>query len=97
MADDDSKVFASIMGSVATAFQDSDLVRLHTELFLQTTTGDCLAAYNAANARIDITDLLPRVQVPTLVIPRVTIPIWIVRVVPGGGGGNPGCAICHLH
>jgi DNA-binding NarL/FixJ family response regulator len=74
MADDDSKVFASIMGSVATAFQDSDLVRLHTELFLQSTTAAGLAAYNAANARIDITELLPRVKVPTLVIHESPFP-----------------------
>ena len=68
MADDDSKLFASIIGSVATGFEDSDLVRLLTDQFVQTTTVTGLAAYNAANARIDLTDLLPHVKVPTLVI-----------------------------
>ena len=74
MAGDDSKLFASIIGSVATGFADSDLVRLLTESFLQTTTVAGLAAYNAANARIDLTDLLPRVQVPTLVIHESPFP-----------------------
>jgi pimeloyl-ACP methyl ester carboxylesterase/DNA-binding CsgD family transcriptional regulator len=74
MADDDSKLFVSIIGSVATGFEDSDLVRLLTESFLQSTTVAGLAAYNAANARIDVTDLLPRVQVPTLVIHEPPFP-----------------------
>jgi len=90
MADDDSKVFASIMGSVATAFQDSDLVRLHTELFLQTTTATGLAAYNAANARIDITDLLPRVQVPTLVIHESPFPFGSYELCREVAAGIPG-------
>jgi pimeloyl-ACP methyl ester carboxylesterase/DNA-binding CsgD family transcriptional regulator len=74
MAEDDSKLFVSIIGSVATGFADSDLVRLLTESFLQSTTVAGLASYNAANARIDITDLLSRVQVPTLVIHEAPFP-----------------------
>ena len=90
MADDDSKLFASIMGSVATAFQDSDLVRLHTESFLQTTTVAGLAAYNAANARIDITDLLPRVKVPTLVIHEAPFPFGSYELCREVAAGIPG-------
>jgi len=74
MADDDPKLFASIIGSVATAFEDSDLVRLFAESFPQTTTAAGLAAYNAATARIDITNLLPRVKIPTLVIHESAFP-----------------------
>ena len=70
----DSKLFASIIASVATGFEDSDLVRLHAESFLQTTTVAGLAAYNAVNARIDLTDLLPLVKVPTLVIHEAPFP-----------------------
>jgi pimeloyl-ACP methyl ester carboxylesterase len=90
MADDDSKLFASIMGSVATAFQDSDLVRLHAEWFLQTTTAAGLAAYNAANARIDITDLLPRVKVPTLVIHESPFPFGSYELCQEVAAGIPG-------
>ena len=90
MADDDSKVFASIMGSVATAFQDSDLVRLHTELFVQSTTAAGLAAYNAANARIDITELLPRVKVPTLVIHESSFPFGSYELCREVAAGIPG-------
>ena len=90
MADDDSKVFASIMGSVATAFQDSDLVRLHTELFVQSTTVADLAAYNAANARIDITELLPRVKVPTLVIHESPFPFGSYELCREVAAGIPG-------
>jgi len=90
MADDDSKVFASIMGSVATAFQDADLVRLHTELFVQSTTAAGLAAYNAANARIDITELLPRVKVPTLVIHESSFPFGSYELCREVAAGIPG-------
>jgi len=90
IADHDSTVFASIMGSVATAFQDADLVRLHTESFLQTTTAAGLAAYNAANARIDITDLLPRVKVPTLVIHEAPFPFGSYELCREVAAGIPG-------
>jgi pimeloyl-ACP methyl ester carboxylesterase/DNA-binding CsgD family transcriptional regulator len=90
MAGDDSKVFASIMGSVATAFQDSDLARLHTEWFLQTTTVGGLAAYNAENERIDITDLLPRVKVPTLVIHESPFPFGSYELCREVAAGIPG-------
>jgi pimeloyl-ACP methyl ester carboxylesterase/DNA-binding CsgD family transcriptional regulator len=90
IADDDSKLFASIMGSVATAFDDSDLVRLHAESFLQTTTVAGLAAYNAANARIDVTDLLPRVQAPTLVIHEAPFPFGSYELCREVAAGIPG-------
>jgi len=78
------------MGSVATAFQDSDLVRLHTESFLQSTTAAGLAAYNAANARIDLTDLLPRVKVPTLVIHEPPFPFGSYELCREVAAGIPG-------
>jgi|SRR5687767_13258538 len=90
MADDDSKLFASIMGSVATAFQDADLARLHAESFVKTTTVAGLAAYNAANARIDITDLLPRVKVPTLVIHESPFPFGSYELCREVAAGIPG-------
>jgi pimeloyl-ACP methyl ester carboxylesterase/DNA-binding CsgD family transcriptional regulator len=90
MADEDSKVFASIMGSVATAFEDADLVRLHTESFLQATTAAGLAAYNAATARIDISDLLPRVKVPTLVVHESPFPFGSYELCREVAAGIPG-------
>ena len=90
IADDDSKLFASILGSVATGFQDPDLVRLLTESFLQTTTAAGLAAYNTANARIDITDLLPRVKTPTLVIHESPFPFGSYELCREVAAGIPG-------
>src|SRR4051812_49301355 len=61
------RLFANILGSVASGFKDPDFVRTGTELFLRTTSPAALSAFNAANAGIDITNLLPRVAAPTLV------------------------------
>ena len=90
MAHDDSKLFASIIGSVATGFEDPDLVRLLGEQFLQTTTVAGLAAYNAATARIDITDLLPHIQVPTLVIHESAFPFGSYELCREVAAGIPG-------
>jgi pimeloyl-ACP methyl ester carboxylesterase/DNA-binding CsgD family transcriptional regulator len=68
------KVFANILGSVVTSFRDGDLVRQGTDALLQTTSPSGLAAFNAATACIDITDLLPQVTVPTLVIHEPAFP-----------------------
>jgi DNA-binding CsgD family transcriptional regulator len=61
------RLFANILESVASDFNDPDYVRNATSVVLQTTSSAALSAFNAANARIDITDLLPLVTVPTLV------------------------------
>jgi pimeloyl-ACP methyl ester carboxylesterase/DNA-binding CsgD family transcriptional regulator len=61
------KLFANILKSVASGFKGPDFVRPATEFFLQTTSPAALSAFNVANAAIDITALLPRVAVPTLV------------------------------
>jgi len=66
-SDREWKIFANIHGSVATGFRDSDFVRQGTEGFLHNTSPSGFAAFNAATACIDITDLLPQVTVPTLV------------------------------
>jgi len=70
----DPRLFANLLGSVATSFQDPELVRLRTEGHLKATSPEGLAAYNTANGRIDITELLPRVTVPTLVIHEPAFP-----------------------
>ena len=70
----DRQLFANVLGSVATSFQDPELVRPLTEGHLKATSPEGLAAYNAANGRIDITELLPRVTVPTLVIHEPAFP-----------------------
>src|SRR5262245_8688835 len=70
----DPQLFANVLGSVATSFQDPELVRLRTQGHLKATSPEGLAAYNAANGRIDITELLPRVTVPTLVIHEPAFP-----------------------
>ena len=61
----DRRLFPTILGSVASGFNAPDFGRKGTEEFLQPTSPQALSAFNAANARIDIRDLLPRVTAPT--------------------------------
>jgi len=68
------RLFANILGSVATGFKDPEAVRRHTEALLQVTSPQALSAFNAANARINIRDLLPRVTAPTLVTHEAAFP-----------------------
>jgi pimeloyl-ACP methyl ester carboxylesterase/DNA-binding CsgD family transcriptional regulator len=70
----DRQLFANLLGSVATSFKDPELVRLLAEGHLKATSPEGFAAYNAANRRIDITELLPRVTAPTLVIHEPAFP-----------------------
>jgi pimeloyl-ACP methyl ester carboxylesterase len=70
----DQNLFANILGSVATGFQDADLIRLRTEGHVHGTSAEGLAAYNAVNEGIDITALLPQLRVPTLVIHEPAFP-----------------------
>jgi len=70
----DPQLFANMLGSVATSFRDAELVRMLTEGHLKATSPEGLVAYNMANGRIDITQLLPRVTVPTLVIHEPAFP-----------------------
>ena len=95
VANRDAKMFANILGSVATGFQDAELVRLGTDLFLRSTTPDGLAAFNSATEQIDITDLLPHVTVPTLVIHEPAFPFGSFELLPRSGCRHPGLAVCH--
>ena len=59
------KLFANILQSVASGFKDADFARTAAEFFLQTTSSAALSAFNAENARIDITSCeAPRERVP---------------------------------
>jgi len=86
----DPQLFANLLGSVATSFQDPDLVRLRTEGHLKATSPEGLAAYNAANGRIDITELLTRVTVPTLVIHEPAFPFGSFELCQEVAAGIPG-------
>jgi DNA-binding CsgD family transcriptional regulator len=70
----DLKLVGNIVASVATGFKDAELVRLGTEILMQRATPEGLAASDAATRQIDITDLLPLVQVPTLVVHEPPFP-----------------------
>lgn len=70
----DPQLFANMLGSVATSFRDAELVRMRTEGHLKATSPEGLVAYNVANGRIDISQLLPQVTVPTLVIHEPAFP-----------------------
>lgn len=70
----DPKLFANVLSSVATSFEDAELVRLRTAWHLNGASQEDLVAYNSANARIDMTDMLPMIRVPTLVIHEPAFP-----------------------
>ena len=67
-SDHEWQIFARVHGSVALGFTNSEALRQGTEGFLQSTSASGFAAFNAATQLIDITNLLPQVTVPTLVI-----------------------------
>ena len=83
------KAFANILGSVASAFKDPDFVQMGTEAFLKATSPSGLFAFNAATERIDITDLLPRVMVPTLVIHEPAFPFGSFELCQEVAAGIP--------
>jgi pimeloyl-ACP methyl ester carboxylesterase/DNA-binding CsgD family transcriptional regulator len=85
----DATLFANILGSVAMSFEDADLMRLRTEAHLHGTSPGGLAAYNAANERIDITHLLPEVRVPTLVIHEPAFPFGSFELCQEVAAGIP--------
>jgi pimeloyl-ACP methyl ester carboxylesterase/DNA-binding CsgD family transcriptional regulator len=85
----DQKLFADILGSVATAFEDADLVRLRTDAHLHGTSPEGLAAFNRANERIDITYLLPQVRVLTLVTHEPAFPFGSFELCQEVAAGIP--------
>src|SRR5215510_9863762 len=86
----DPRLFANVLGSVATGFQDADLVRLRTEWHLRGAAPEDLEAYNAANERIDITDLLPQLTAPALVIHEPAFPFGSFQLCQDVAAAIPG-------
>jgi pimeloyl-ACP methyl ester carboxylesterase/DNA-binding CsgD family transcriptional regulator len=84
------RLFANILGSVASGFKDPEFVRRGTELFLQTTSAQAFSAFNAASALIDIHDLLPRVTAPTLVTHEPAFPFGSFELCKEVAAGIPG-------
>ena len=62
------KVFSQMLASVVTAFADRELGQQCADIIRHSTSPAGLAAYFQASKQIDLTALLPRVTVPTLVI-----------------------------
>jgi pimeloyl-ACP methyl ester carboxylesterase/DNA-binding CsgD family transcriptional regulator len=85
----DPKLFANVLGSVATGFQDADLIRLRTEWHLNGASPEDLVAYNAANEHIDITDLLPQLTVPALIIHEPAFPFGSLQLCQDVVAGIP--------
>jgi pimeloyl-ACP methyl ester carboxylesterase/DNA-binding CsgD family transcriptional regulator len=83
------RLFANILGSVATGFKDLEAVRRHTEALLQVTSPHALSAFNAANAMINIRDLLPRVTAPTLVTHEAAFPFGSFELCQEVAAGIP--------
>jgi pimeloyl-ACP methyl ester carboxylesterase/DNA-binding CsgD family transcriptional regulator len=91
------RLFANILGSVATGFKDPEIVRRGTEAFLQSTSPQGLSAFNAANARIDIHDLLPKVTAPTLVTHERAFPFGSFELCQEVAAGIPHAEFLIVH
>jgi len=66
--DEEWDVWAKVVGSVATNFQDSEEARQMAAAIRDASTPPQRAVYMKATSLIDVTDLLPRVEAPTLVL-----------------------------
>ena len=84
------RLFANILGSVASGFGDPDYVRHGTELFLRSVPPAVFSAFNAAAARIDIVNLLSRVTTPTLVTHEPAFPFGSFELCQEVAAGIPG-------
>jgi len=89
--ENERKLFANIVMAVASGFADPEMVRIGAELLLSRVSAATLKAYNEANARIDITDLLPRVSMPTLVTHAPTFPFGSFALCQEVAAGIPNC------
>jgi pimeloyl-ACP methyl ester carboxylesterase/DNA-binding CsgD family transcriptional regulator len=72
--DGEWKIFAPVLLSVATAFQDGELARQGAENVVDSTSPAGLAAYNQASGSIDLTRLLPQLTTRTLVLHEPAFP-----------------------
>jgi len=62
------KVFTNMLGSASTAFEDPRLARHIADAIQETTDAKGFAAYNEATQTMDLTDFLPQIRMPCLVI-----------------------------
>ena len=83
-------MFANILGSIAMGFQDADLIRIRTEWHTQGSSPQGLIAYNAASQQIDLSDILPKVSVPALVIHERPFPFGSFQLCQEVAAGIPG-------
>ncbi len=91
------RLFANILESVASGFKDPEYVRRGTAVFLQTTSPQALSAFNAASARIDIRDLLPRVTAPTFVTHEPAFPFGSFELCQEVAAGIPHAEFLIVH
>jgi pimeloyl-ACP methyl ester carboxylesterase/DNA-binding CsgD family transcriptional regulator len=68
------KVFCQMLGNVATAFADPELGQQCADIIVQSTSPAGLSAWKQASMQIDLTSLLPRISIPTLVIHERAFP-----------------------
>ena len=83
------RLFANILSSVASGFKDPDFVRTANGSVPADHVPQALSAFNAANARIDIRDLLPRVTAPTLVTHEPAFPFGSFELCQEVAAGIP--------
>lgn len=73
-------VFTNVLGNIASTFDDVESGKEMASAMRQSTNADGLAAYYKASARIDVSDLLPAVVVPTLVIHEPAFPFGSIEL-----------------
>lgn len=97
VVDRDMTLFARILGSVATSFEDIDLVQLLTNRVVKDSSPAGLAAYNDANHEIEIGHLLPNVRMPTLVVHEPAFPFGSFDLCQEVAAGIPGARLVVAH
>ena len=83
------KVFANMLGSVATAFEDPELGRQIASAIQESTDPTGFAAYNEASRRMDLTELLPQIAMPCLVIHEPGFPFGSFELCQQVASGIP--------
>jgi pimeloyl-ACP methyl ester carboxylesterase/DNA-binding CsgD family transcriptional regulator len=83
------ELFGKILSGVGSGFRDPEFIERGTAAFLRASTPEALSAFNAANARIDIRHLLPRVTAPTLVTHEPAFPFGSFELCQEVAAGIP--------
>jgi pimeloyl-ACP methyl ester carboxylesterase/DNA-binding CsgD family transcriptional regulator len=91
------KLVTSVIGSVVTDFVDPIRSRVATASMQKSMASEALAFFNHASAAIDVTELLPRVAAPTLVVHEPTFALGSYELCEEVAVGIPNARLAIVH